>query len=141
MIPRQALRFAAVGVVGFGIDAGVLMLAMWLLGLNVYSARVVSFLVAVTSTWAMNRAFTFRHDASSCLLTSMLAEWLRFCAANAVGGLVNLGTYVWLLNSVSSVREFPVLGVAVGSLSGLLVNFTLSKLFVFRGQTARSQVG
>jgi putative flippase GtrA len=107
------------------------MLALTVFGLNPYSARAVSFLVAVTSTWAMNRTFTFGRSGSSPP-ASLFMEWLRFCAANAMGGLVNLGTYVLLLNSVPVVRQYPVLGVAAGSLSGLLVNFTLSKLFVFR---------
>jgi putative flippase GtrA len=133
VIARQALRFAGVGVVGFFVDAGVLTLAMSLLGLNRYSARCLSFLVAVTATWAMNRTFTFKQGASS----SLLREWLRFCAANAVGGLVNLGTYAWLSSSFAIAREFPVAAVAAGSLSGLLVNFTLSRLFVFREGVAR----
>jgi putative flippase GtrA len=132
VIVRQALRFAGVGVIGFLVDAGVLM-AGRALGLDLYSARAVSFLTAVTSTWALNRTFTFKEHASS----SMLKEWARFCAANAVGGGVNLGVYAWLLNSLGVVLMWPVLGVAAGSLSGLLVNFTLSRMFVFRTHHAR----
>jgi putative flippase GtrA len=130
VIARQGLRFAAVGVVGFFVDAGVLTLAMSLLGLNIYSARVLSFLTAVTATWAMNRAFTFKERASP----SMVKEWVRFCAANAVGGLVNLGTYVLLVNTVAIAHDLPVVGVAAGSLAGLSVNFTLSRIFVFHGK-------
>jgi putative flippase GtrA len=130
VIARQALRFAAVGVVGFFVDAGVLTLAMSLLGLNIYTARVLSFLTAVTATWAMNRAFTFKQRASP----SMVKEWVRFCAANAVGGLVNLGTYVLLVNTVTIAHDLPVVGVAAGSLAGLAVNFTLSRIFVFHGK-------
>jgi putative flippase GtrA len=128
VIVRQALRFAAVGVLGFLVDAGVLMATRSLPGLNLYSGRAVSFLAAVTATWALNRSFTFKEHASP----SMLKEWVRFCAANALGGAVNLGVYAWLVNSVSLVHNSPVLGVAAGSLSGLAVNFTLSRVFVFR---------
>lgn len=128
MILRQALRFAAVGVLGFLVDAGVLMAGRSLLGLDLYSSRALSYVAAVTSTWALNRAFTFKEYASS----SKLVEWARFFAANTVGGAVNLGVYAALVNFVPLVREFPVLGVAAGSLSGLGVNFTLSRIYVFR---------
>jgi len=130
VIARQAVRFAAVGVVGFFVDAGVLTLSIPLLGLNIYSARVLSFVTAVTATWAMNRAFTFKERASP----SMVKEWARFCAANSVGGLVNLGTYVLLVNTVTVAHDLPAVGVAAGSLAGLLVNFTLSRVFVFHGK-------
>ena len=133
MIVRQALRFAGVGVLGFFVDAGALTAGRSLFGLDLYSARAVSFLAAVTATWALNRAFTFKEHASS----SMLKEWARFCAANAVGGAVNLGVYAWLVNETGVVHDTPVLGVAAGSLSGLLVNFTLSRIFVFRAHTVR----
>jgi putative flippase GtrA len=117
-----------VGAVGFLVDAGVLTAAMTLLGLNLYAGRVVSFLAAVTATWAMNRTFTFRPAASS----SLIGEWLRFVASNAVGGVVNFGAYAWLVNDMTRAREFPVIAVAAGSLSGLAVNFCLSRRFVFR---------
>jgi putative flippase GtrA len=128
VILRQALRFAAVGVLGFLVDAGVLLAARSLLGLDLYSSRALSYVAAVTSTWALNRAFTFREYASS----SKLVEWARFFAANTVGGAVNLGVYAALVNFWPLVRQVPVLGVAAGSLSGLFVNFTLSRLYVFR---------
>jgi hypothetical protein len=38
-----------------------------------------------------------------------------------------------LVNAFSVAAAQPVLGVAVGSLAGLLVNFTISRHVVFRG--------
>lgn len=128
LLARQILRFSLVGVAGFLVDAGVLTLALRFLGWNLYSARVLSFLTAVTATWIMNRRFTFGAGASA----SLFGEWVRFTASNAVGGLVNFGTYVWLINSLAAAHDFPVIAVAAGSLSGLMVNFSLSKIFVFR---------
>lgn len=133
MILRQAVRFAAVGVLGFFVDAGVLMAGRSVLGLDLYSGRALSYIAAVTSTWALNRAFTFKEYASS----SKLVEWARFFAANTLGGTVNLGVYAALVNYVPVVHALPVLGVAAGSLSGLLVNFTLSRIYVFRAHSVR----
>ena len=59
---REFLLFAAVGVVGFGVDVAVLYLVAPLLGW--YGARVLSFIAAATATWALNRRYTFgaRHS-------------------------------------------------------------------------------
>ena len=128
MIVRQALRFAAVGVLGFIVDAGVLTLALRLLGLNLYVGRALSFLVAMTFTWALNRAVTFRSARSA----SRWSEWGRFGAANSVGGLTNLGVYSVLVATSAVVHRYPILAVGAGSLSGLALNFYLSRTFVFR---------
>ncbi|MGH8564899.1 MAG: GtrA family protein [Gammaproteobacteria bacterium] len=126
------LRFGLVGTAGFVVDAAALTAAMAWLGLGPYGARVVSYLAAATVTWAMNRRFTFagadpRHPA---------AQWRRFVAANSVGALVNYGTYAALLAFVPLVAARPVLGVAAGSVAGLVFNFTISKLWVFRAATS-----
>ena len=123
----QFLRFGLVGTAGFVVDAAALTAAMAWLGLGPYGGRAVSYLAAVTFTWAMNRRFTFagadpRRGA---------AQWGRFVAANGVGALVNYGTYAALVALVPLVAARPVLGVAAGSVAGLVFNFTLSKLWVF----------
>jgi putative flippase GtrA len=56
---------------------------------------------------------------------------LRYLAANAIGGLANYATYALLVATVEPVRRWPVLAVAAGSVAGLLLNFFLSRRFVF----------
>lgn len=132
-IRAQFMSFAMVGVAGFLVDSGTLYVAM-ALGAGHYSGRVISYLVAATSTWALNRRFTFhgQHDAN------WFAEWARFLAANAAGGLVNYSVYALLVASSPLVAAQPVLGVAAGSISGLMVNFTLSRWVVFTGGRPRA---
>jgi putative flippase GtrA len=126
----QFIAFALVGVIGFVVDAGTLYLAM-AAGAGHYSGRVISYLVAATCTWALNRRYTFNghHHAN------WLAEWARFLAANAAGGLVNYSVYALLVATSPIVAAHPVIGVAAGSLSGLAVNFTLSRLVVFTNRS------
>jgi putative flippase GtrA len=59
--------------------------------------------------------------------------------SNAIGGSVNVGLYAWMVHQSAIARENPTLGVAFGSVAGMLVNFTLMKIFVFRSrrQSAR----
>jgi putative flippase GtrA len=124
---RQLLRFTAIGAVAFVVDASVLLVARNVLGLGLYLGRVCSFLIAATFTWALNRRFTFA-DAD----TPPVSQWGRFLAANAVGGGVNYAVYAVLVTLVPVVAAYPVLGVAAGSLAGLVFNFTASKKWVFR---------
>ncbi|HEY3785389.1 MAG TPA: GtrA family protein [Steroidobacteraceae bacterium] len=127
-IVRQFFAFGAVGVAGFVVDAGVLTLMLRTTHAGPYLGRVVSFLCAATFTWALNRVFTFRDHATHHTLG---AQWLRFLAANAIGGCVNFGAYSLLLSTVAFFAATPVMAVAAGSLAGLAVNFTLSRTFVF----------
>ena len=128
----QFLRFALVGCAGFLVDAGVLN-AVLMLGADRYTGRVASYLAAATFTWALNRNYTFRAQQDARLLR----EWGRFLAANAVGGLINWASYAILVSLSTAVFTHPVIGVAAGSLAGLVVNFTLSRRFVFGAEASR----
>jgi putative flippase GtrA len=130
-ILSQFLRFGTVGVVGFLVDAGVLMLLLRLTSAGLYASRVVSFLSAATVTWFLNRTFTF--DAGS--RTTLAQEWFRFICANAIGGLLNFGVYSALVSFSRLFNLHPALAVAAGSLAGLGVNFGLSRAFIFRPES------
>ena len=125
---RQFFSFGVVGTIGFLVDAGVLTLALAATDLGYYWGRLLSFLTAATVTWALNRRYTFAAAAKE----RRLAQWARFVLVNSGGGLVNYATYAALIAAGAVVRDWPVLGVAAGSIAGLAVNFTLSKWLVFR---------
>ena len=59
-------RFLAVGSVGFMVDAGVLWVLMSLGG-DPYLSRGLSFAMAVSVTWALNRRWTFRGPRRTAL--------------------------------------------------------------------------
>lgn len=125
---EQFLRFGVVGTVGFLVDATVL-LGMLALGLGPYGGRVVSYLAAASTTFALNRAWTF---SSANRDAPVAAQWGRFVLLNLVGFCANYGTYAALIATVPLVAQYPVLGVAAGSLAGMFINFGLSRQFVFR---------
>jgi len=125
-LATQFLRFALVGVVGFGVDAGTLRFVVATFGLNLYLGRVVSFLTAASVTWGLNRTFTFRHKGAPA------AQWVRFVCTNALGGAVNFGVYALMVETLAMVRQYPSIAVACGSIAGMGLNFTLSKKLVFR---------
>lgn len=132
MIDRATLRrlffFAVAGTVGFVVDASVLAFGMKLLHLGPHVSRYLSFAVAMVFTWQLNRRLTFRSNASP------LPEFARFVATNSVGAAVNLGAYAVVIALFGSQGIVPQLGVAAGSLCGMVVNYTLSSWLVFRKQ-------
>ena len=126
-ILTQFLRFGAVGVVGFLIDAAVLYSCVFALQTDPYSGRLFSYLIAATSTWALNREFTFRDFDRS----NPNRQWAKFVAVNAIGGLINFCVYAAILVLAQPHTLIPLAAIAAGSLSGLLFNFWVSRVYVF----------
>jgi len=124
----EFLRFGVVGTIGFVVDTAVLYGALWL-GAGLYLGRAVSYLAAATTTWALNRAWTFRGRAGG----AVGRQWALFVVVNLGGFVLNYGTYAALVSLVPLVAAHPVLGVAAGSLAGMFANFVLSRQVVFRG--------
>jgi putative flippase GtrA len=127
----QFLRFGIVGGVGFVVDAGLLHVLLRL-GLGPYGGRVISFLAAATTTWILNRSFTFRRESpSSAPPVHPAGEWLAYLGLMVIGGMANYGTYAVAVAWSDPVRRHPELGVALGSLVGMLINFWTAKTMVF----------
>jgi len=124
----EFLRFAAVGVVGLFADIAALTLALEILHLDLYSGRVFSYLIAATTTWALNRRFTFTQADQS----SPFKQWVKFLGANAIGGVVNYAVYAAIVTFTVVGAAYPQIGVAAGSIAGLFFNFTVNKLWVFK---------
>jgi len=126
--PGQLLAFGAVGALAFAVDAAILHLAI-LSGFGLHFGRLLSYLCAVTVSWEFNRRFTFRHTATP----ASFSNWLRFAVSQLGGAVVNLGCYFLLIHLSHTVEQFPVIGVAVGSVAGMLLNFGVATAYVFRG--------
>jgi putative flippase GtrA len=121
----QLLRFAVTGVIGLVADVAVLYAAL-ALGCDLYTGRVLSFLAAVLVTWRINRRYTFTPSGSQW------TEWWRYLGAMSGGALLNLGAYTLVLWLLPAAAWLPALGVAIGSLSGMTLNFLSAKYFVFK---------
>jgi putative flippase GtrA len=123
----QFLRFAIAGAIGFFVDAGVLY-GMLRLGAGPYAGRLVSFLCAVIVTWQINRRYTFSSDRKR----SLWREWNEYLLAMIFGGICNYAVYVLAVKLLPASGASPLVGVAFGSIAGMVVNFVSAKLWVFR---------
>src|SRR5262245_51150247 len=137
----QFLRFGIVGGIGFLVDAGLLHL-MLKLGLGYYGGRLVSFLAAATITWILNRSFTFRRESPSAerahpAPVHPIGEWLSYLGLMVIGGVINYGIYALAIELSELARRFPALGVALGAIAGMTINFWSAKSVVFE-RKARS---
>ena len=126
----QFSKFAIIGGAGFFVDVGVLYLLRHA-GLDLYSARVFSFIAAVTFTWVGNRMFTFRSTSEPH--RRLTAEWFLYLGAMTVGGLVNYGVYAFLITLLAPFRDHPWLAVAAGTDAGMLINFLFARRILYRG--------
>lgn len=128
-------RFGLVGIGGLFVDMTVLYVAIWGMGMSPLLAKMLSFLVAVTFTWWMNRLYTFGVSGKS-----LLHEWATFLTTNAFGGAVNLAVYTLMVMRFLPYFWMPALATAVGSLSGLLFNYMSSLHIVFKPKTAETNI-
>ena len=95
---------------------------------GLYGAGLASYAVAATVTWLCNRLWTFRGLGSG----SAHRQWAKFVAANAIGFMLNRGTYALLVTFVPLCAAEPVFATAAGAIAGMFVNFGLSRAVVFR---------
>jgi putative flippase GtrA len=125
-ISEHFIRFGIVGGLGFVWDTATVYLTRGLIGL--YAAGALSYLVAATANWALNRAWTFRASTPQ----AAHRQWVAFLAANSLGFVLNRGCFYLLISTSRLCFAHPVLPIIAGSLCGMFVNYLLSKRFVFR---------
>jgi putative flippase GtrA len=122
----QFLRFGVVGTAGFVVDTAVVYSTRLWLGL--YGAGALSYVVAASANWLLNRVWTFRGQGSG----PAHRQWALFMATNLVGFVLNRGTYAVLVTLSPVCAQNPVIAVAAGSIAGMFANFSLSRRIVFR---------
>lgn len=126
---KRILPFALAGVIGFVVDAGVLLLAAPLLG--PFGGRVLSFASAVLATWLINRNFAFADKAAE---SGRGREFLRYFAAMLPGAAVNWVVYGLVVALLADTNIGLVLAVAAGSLSGMTTNLVAADRLAFRAR-------
>ena len=121
----QFLMFGSVGTVGFLVDTATVYSLRGSLGL--YGAGAMAYLTGASTTWILNRLWTFRGSGGS-----PHRQWARFLVTNLAGFVLNRGTYAALVTFVAVCARQPVFAVAAGSLTGMFLNFNLSRAVVFQ---------
>jgi putative flippase GtrA len=124
----RILRFGIVGVAGAALHMGGFWLAQRFLGLGNSAAWTLSFLAAATSTWFMNRRFTFQDRANE----NQRDEWLGYLTVAAFGAAAHFLTFHGVIRLIPLFAQHPALAIIPGSLASFIVTYAGASAFVFR---------
>jgi len=127
--------FGLSGVVGFVVDAGLLHLLVSYWNINLYLARACSFICAATTTWLLNRFFTFAAPRRPA--RRLLAEWAAYFTASLGGGALNYLVFVIAVWLSPWLHQTPTIAVALATLVSMTFNFLVYARYVFRPQAKR----
>ncbi len=94
-------------------------------------ARIVAIAVAMTTTWLLNRHFTF--GASK---RSMVSEGFRYGFIGAVTSLINYGVYALLL--IGAPLLSPYAALVFASIAAMLFSFFGYSRYVFRAANGKA---
>ena len=120
-------RFAVAGAVGFLVEAVIITWLVSGLDMNIFVARAVSFSLAVTSTWAINRNFAF----AGLQQERKGREYSAYFLVQMIGAALNLTVFVAVVSAWPQFRATPVIPLAIGAAPALIFNFVASQSWVF----------
>jgi putative flippase GtrA len=131
-IAAQIPVFAAIGLLGYLVDAGITYLCAKYLGMAPVLARPPGFIVATMVNFSLNRAFTFRHSHAP-----FARAFVRYCLVASAGLAVNYSVYAAcvLLAPRAGIAVTPAilpLFVATGSGAAMALTFVGFRFFAFR---------
>jgi putative flippase GtrA len=122
-LPAGFAPFVAVGLSGLAVDLGGFA-TLEGFGLPLPFARALSLPLAITTTWLLNRRFSFapsgRHPA---------AEALRYFAAAGASQSTNYATTLLIVGLVPTAPH--ILAAAIGSATAMVVSYVGFRFFVF----------
>ena len=124
---RMATFYTLTACLGFATDAALLKGGM-ALGLSAAWARAVSLFCAMQVTFWVNGLYVFK-----CLDRKQLhVQWLKYMGSNGVGNLCNYLAFTSLLSLHLHVISNRWFALVVGSLTAWIINYTATRLLVFR---------
>jgi putative flippase GtrA len=130
---KQIAQFVGIGVINTGVDIVLFNILIWIFGVPttvVYIVfRSISFFLANINSYFLNARFTFTAQKS-------IVGFGAFLGATIVGFLVNttIATTVFALLKNSNLHQIITanLGIVLGTIVSMIVNFLLYKYVVFR---------
>jgi putative flippase GtrA len=121
---RQALKFGLVGVLNTAIGLGVIYALMWGAGMNPFAANVIGYSLALTSSYLVNKAWTFQDKRRSH--RQFVVFLLVFGICYGLQMIV-----LWILIKPLGVN--PYISQPLAMVVYTIANFLGSKFVTFRG--------
>jgi dolichol-phosphate mannosyltransferase len=120
--------FAIVGTSGLVVNVAVLELVLFLTRATFPVAQSIGTFAALSSNFLLNNMLTYRDRRLRGW--SMVTGFIGFCAIGAVGAVTNVGLASWLYSE----RSVSWVAGTAGAIMGVLWNYAMSTLFVWRAR-------
>ncbi len=124
----QFLQFSLVGGSGVLVNLGAVFVSYDVFFLPYSLSLVIGFLFSVLSNFVLNKVITFEESNND----NLLRRFATFLAIGLLGLVVNMIISLNLYSHVDFFRQYYLLASMAGIISGTVVNFTGSRLLVFR---------
>ncbi len=126
----RVLSFGVVGTMGFAVDAGAT-LALTQLGLDPRGARAIAIVLALATTYILNRTMTFRVRGARGK-AAVVSEGVRYLIVAGISAVCN-----WLVYAAALIAApgLPLIAaVVIGSVTAMGVSYVGYSRFAFRPQ-------
>jgi putative flippase GtrA len=126
---KQFLRFCITGGLGTVTNLVVFFLCADVAGLPEIPVSIGCFLIAATQNYIIDHRWSFKEVTAGESLS--FKKWALFLGSAAAGLAVNITAMEITLALFPNI-PYKTIAQAVGSASGMIINFCASKLIVFR---------
>ncbi len=122
-IVKELIKFGVVGFLNVLVDWGIYLLTTRVFGLALFLAKAISSLVALTSSYILNRRWTFRSSEKR-----IAAEAARFLIVNGIGIIWNNLIFALFVR----IGLFDVYALILTTVIVFFWNFILTRFWAFR---------
>ena len=126
LLDPRFIFFAIVGATGIAVNLAVLNLALIAWPADFSLAKTVATLFAMTSNFVLNNNLTYRDRRLKGL--GLVRGFIGFCLFGAVGAITDIG----LASRLYAVHEVWWVAGLAGSIMGVLWNYAMSSMFIWR---------
>ena len=131
-IAKQVPAFAAIGLIGYVVDATITFVGAKYLGLSPELARPPGFIVATIVNFALNRSITFRHARAPLAVSSSAIGWSPRPAWPSTTPSIRRASLSRPIAGIAVTPAILPLFVAAGSGVAMAVTFVGFRFFAFR---------
>ena len=130
----QFIKFAITGGLGTITNLLIFFLSVDMAGLEPVPVSVFCFFVAGTQNYIINHKWSFKQNNHAEPLS--IKKWFMFLLGSLLGFLVNVSVMRFMISNFT--LPWKTIAQACGILAGLIFNFIVSKLVVFRKKTTKA---
>nr|BCN22392.1 hypothetical protein [Vibrio mimicus] len=124
-VKASYVKFLFAGAIGFLVDCISMYILLYYIG--PFLAKIVSFLLAVITTWLINRKFTFGREKRR----SISKEFFLYLSSMLFGGAVNFLVFSLFILIYGSENRGLFIAMCLGTVSALCLNYFSSSRIVF----------